>query len=153
MSAGGSVRAGDSWEGQRRRPPAHGVVGPPAVETLLSGSRLWRIHRSDTLGADYTNVAAGERSGGRFDVPEEAVGHLYAGDGLEAAVAETLLRRTPLADQGPRIVPFARVAGRTLSVLEVRRDLRLIALHGPAAAAIGQGLWLTKCDAADYPLT
>lgn len=125
----------------------------PAEESLKCGTRLWRIHRADIDPAAFTFSSPGAYSGGRFDPLDPEVGHLYAADTLQGAVAETILRDMPLIGAGERIVPFARVAGRTVSILELQRDLRLVALHGPHAAVIGQGLWLTKCDACDYPLT
>lgn len=97
--------------------------------------------------------SAGRYSGGRFDAAAPEVGRLYAGDSIHAVVAETLLRDTPLVDEGWRSIPFASVAGRALTVLRLLRDVELVSLHGAALAAVGQGLWLTKCDSADYPMT
>lgn len=142
-----------SWDAQRRLPLAEGLGEPPVVDVLSAGSRLHRIHRTGRDGAEFNAGVPGAFSGGRFDCTDGSYGVLYAADTPDSAVAETVLRDTPLVDRGARVVPFARVAGRALALLETRRDLRLASLHGAAAAAIGQGLWLTKSDATDYPLT
>lgn len=141
------------WDAQRRRPPARGLKAHPATERIAVDTKLWRIHRRDRSGDEFSSAIPGAYRGGRFDCEDAAYGVLYAADRFEGAVAETILRDTPLADAGSRVVPFARVRGRAVSALETTRELRLASLHGAGLAAIGQGLWLTKCDAVDYPLT
>lgn len=143
----------DAWADQRRLPPEGGIAGPPVIEELPAGTRLWRIHSIARSAEAFVCGPPSAHAGGRFDAVAATYGHLYAADSFEGAVAETFVRRLPLVDDGERLLPFARVAGRSVSVLEMCRELRVVILHGAAAAAVGQGLWLTKCEAADYPLT
>ena len=145
--------APDPWTRQRRLLPVRGLKAAPEVERLAKGSRLWRIHSSEWPGNKPNRTVPTARRGGRFDSPTGVPGCVYAADSLEGVVAEVLLRDVPLVDEGLRAVPWHHIAGRRVSVLTTTKMLNLIALHGPAAAAIGQGLWLTKCDSGDYELT
>lgn len=146
--------AGDPWVEQRRPPPEGGISGEPVLDRLAPGSRLWRIHATARSPLEFNTRAAGPFRGGRFDSPDGTPGVLYAADSLHGAVAEVLLREVPLVDEGARAVLKCQVLDRSVSVLEVTRELEVVALHGAAAAAsVGQGLWLTKSDSVDYPLT
>jgi len=145
--------ASDPWAEQRRPPPEAGIGGEPAIEILAKGSRIWRIHGSARGALEFDTRVPDRLRGGRFNSPSGEPGVFYAADTLEGAVAEVLLRDVPLADEGARAVPLRQILGRAVSVLEVTRELRVVALHGAGAAAVGQGLWLTKSDSADYPLT
>lgn len=130
----------DAWADQRRLPPEGGIAGPPVIEELPAGTRLWRIHSIARSAEAFVCGPPSAHAGGRFDAVAATYGHLYAADSFEGAVAETLVRRLPLVDDGERLLPFARVAGRSVSVLEMCRELRVVILHGAAAAAVGQGL-------------
>lgn len=141
------------WEDQRRPPPRGGIVGEPKLERLPAGSLLVRIHPLDRGACEFNHTVPALQAGGRFDTCDPSYGHLYAADGLAGAVAETIMRGIGLEDPGPRLVPFTRLRGRALSLLRTTRDVRLVSLHGPHAAAFGQGPWLTKCEEDDYPLT
>ncbi len=143
----------DPWAEQRRPPPAAGISGEPVRSHLAAGSRLWRIHAATTDACAFNRNAPAGLRGGRFDSPSGSPGVLYASDSYQGAIAEVLLRDVPLADEGVRAVLAFQVRGRLLSRLEVVRDIELVALHGATAASVGQGLWLTKSDSADYPLT
>lgn len=143
----------DPWAGMRRMPPRGGPRSHPAIERVAAGTRWWRVHRLTRDGDGFSAAVPGAYSGGRFDCTDGSYGVLYAADSFAGAVAETVLRDTPLVDAGERVIPRAAVAGRGVSVLETTRDLSLAVLHGPGLAKVGQGLWLTKCDAIDYPLT
>ena len=145
--------ARDPWAEQRRLPPAAGISGEPVHSCLAAGSRVWRIHAAGRDACEFNRAAPDGLRGGRFDSPSGAPGVLYASDTYQGAIAEVLLRAVPLADEGVRAVLARQVRGRLLSRLEVIRDIELVALHGAAAASVGQGLWLTKSDSADYPLT
>ncbi len=147
------ARGGDPWVDQRRLPPTDGIIGRPATEILSAGSRLWRIHSQARDAISFDVSVPDGFTGGRFNSPTGHPGVLYAADSLEGAVAEVVLRDVPLAGEGARAVPIRGVLGRSVSVLEVTRDLALVALHGANAGLVGQGLWLTKSDSADYPLT
>lgn len=145
--------AGDPWAGQRRMPPAAGITGEPVMRELAEGTRVWRIHLARHGADQFSTRVPSAYSGGRFDCADASYGHLYAAETFAGAVAEVLLRDTPLVDVGERVVPRAALSGRVVSVLEVARPLTLVSLAGADAAAVGQGLWLTKCGPADYALT
>ena len=80
---------------------------------------------------------------------------LYLGDSVQAAAAETLFRDLVYSDGLTGYhVPLAKLKGRHLSSIEVRRPLRLVRLTGPGAVAIGQpDSWITLCDGSLYPAT
>ena len=142
---------GDPFASQRRLPPAGGITTGPVLKTLEAGTLLWRIHRSGAAPDAFPSVVAG--LGGRFDTSASGVTQLYLGDSPHACIAETILRDAPLVDTGARQLPFSGVRGRSISRLVAQCDLVLVSLHGPDAAAIGQGAWLTESAPDDYPLT
>ena len=141
------------WEDQRKPPPDGGIAGEPKLEKLPCGTVLARIHRAVHGACEFNHELPTPPGGGRFDTCDIAYGHLYASNGLEGALAETIIRDVPLADPGPRDVSLTRLRGRALSFVRLTRDLRLVSLHGPHPSAFGQGLWLSKCEREDYPLT
>jgi RES domain len=71
-----------------------------------------RIHRFDDTA-------------GRFRVG-------YFGTTLEVCFAETFLRNPPV-----RILALDDIAGRSVATVEVRRDLRLVPVHGSSLARLG----------------
>ncbi|MDZ4170101.1 MAG: RES family NAD+ phosphorylase [Coriobacteriia bacterium] len=146
------MSAADQWADQRRTPPG-GITGEPTVRTLPAGERLWRIHLARYEAGEFSVRVPTPPSGGRFDCADGSYGFLYAAESFAGAVAEAVLRDTPLVDVGERVVARATLRGRMVSVLELTRSVRLVSLAGADAAAVGQGLWLTKCGPADYPLT
>jgi hypothetical protein len=56
----------------------------------------------------------------------------YFGTTLEVCFAETFLRNPPV-----RILALDDLAGRSIATVEVRRDLRLVPIHGPSLARLG----------------
>lgn len=96
--------------------------------------------------------AASPFKGGRFDHTSTGEGFLYAGETLEVAVAEILLRGLP-PQPAPRIIPARSVQGRSISELRTLADLNLVALRGKGLSQLGQDAWLTSCDEYDYTLT
>ncbi len=143
----------DPWSEQRRPPPDTGITGEPRLTRLTAGSRIWRIHAAERDACFFSRDTPSRMRGGRFDSPSGVPGVLYAADSYQGAIAEVLLRDVAHVDKGVRTVLLCQVRGRALSHLEVVRDLELVVLHGAAAAGVGQGLWLTKSDSVDYPLT
>ncbi len=142
----------DPFKSQRRPPPKR-ISSTPPTSTLSVGTRLWRIHSRSRPPAEFAATVPTAARGGRFDSPDGSYGVLYVSDSLEGAVAEVLLRDIPLVDYGARAIPVRAVQDKTLSVLETVRELEVVMLHGAGASAVGQGLWLTKSDSADYSLT
>jgi len=136
-----------------RRAPPDQCPGPLRFITIRRGTRLWRVHAAHRAATTMNSTPHPHASsGGRFDSLDGSCAYLYAGGSIQAAVAETLTRDLPL-DGTPRLLPRSALAHRRLSELQVNRALRLVALHGPGLAAVGQDTWLTKCEARDYPLT
>jgi hypothetical protein len=56
----------------------------------------------------------------------------YFGTTLEVCFAETFLRNPPV-----RILALDDLAGRSIATVKVRRDLRLVPIHGPSLARLG----------------
>jgi hypothetical protein len=56
----------------------------------------------------------------------------YFGTTLEVCFAETFLRNPPV-----RILALDDLAARSIATLEVRRDLRLVPIHGSSLARLG----------------
>ena len=133
---------------------------PPATVTadvgwVPAGTRLWRIHSGapDRHVLTLNPTRADPLIGGRFDSPDGAYGYSYFGGDVSACIAETFCRSLPLDDRTPRILRHRRLTGRVLSEVEVTADFPVALLHGRHLAAIGQDLWLTKCDPVDYVMT
>lgn len=94
--------------------------------------------------------------GGRFDAtPEDQYSYLYAASDDPTAISEALLRDVPFNDRGHRILPRAKITGRSIGWLRSTAPLQLVSLRsGEDLAAVGQdGWWLTTCPAAEYPDT
>lgn len=111
-------------------PPDEGVQFRVSVVTLPVGSRWWRVHRgSDPLRYSIAPTHGG-RIGNRFDPmapPFSSVEVLYAAQGREAAVCETVLRWQD-AVAGPQPIPRSMLRDRALSCIRLRRELKLIEL-------------------------
>lgn len=135
-------------------PPAEGLLRPAHRTVLAAGTVVWRVH-SSRRSAHALNPTAqpDEFAGGRFDSLDGSYAYLYLADSPEGAIAETICRDLPLEPSVPRIVPASAVSGRTLTSLIVTESLTTAALHGPHLAAVGQDLWLTKCEARHYVIT
>lgn len=135
-------------------PPAEGLLRPAHRTALAAGTVVWRVH-SSRRAAHALNPTAqpDELAGGRFDSLDGSYAYLYLADSPEGAIAETICRDLPLQPDTARIVPASAVSGRTLTSLIVTEPLTTAALHGPHLAAIGQDLWLTKCEASHYVTT
>lgn len=128
--------------------------GVAHVDTLRAHSTVWRVHHS-SRAAQAMNARAQPDAdgGGRFDSLDGAYTYLYVAASMEGAIAETLCRDLPLQRPGDRLLPAAILRSRLLTELTVTEDVPVVALHGPHLSAIGQDLWLTKCDVAQYVRT
>jgi RES domain len=123
----------------QRRPPE-----PPAdlagrklqIDVIPAGAALVRIHRR---GRDA--LFFGRTGGHRFDAPDGAFGVCYLATALEGAFAETCLRASDA-----RFVSRSFLAGRVWSRIPVKRDLRLVALHGSGLARVGATAAVTAGD-------
>jgi hypothetical protein len=79
----------------------------------------------------------------RFDDPDGRFRICYFGTTFEVCFAETFLRNPPV-----RILAFDDLAARSIATVQVRRELRLVPLHGPGLARLGVSAELAS--ASDY---
>jgi RES domain len=93
--------------------------------------------------------------GGRFDsTHDDTYGYLYAGDTPAGAVAETLLRDSPITATGAITLSHTQVVGRRLTRIMLTQDLAVVDLRGLVdLRAASQDTWLTMADPSDYPQT
>lgn len=102
----------------------------PIVE-LRPGAILYRVHAVDR-GCLWFGPAPGTPPVNRFDDPLGAFRICYLGTSAEACFAETFLRNPPV-----RILALSDLSRRSLTPVEVVRDLRLVTLHGAGLARLG----------------
>ena len=90
-----------------------------------------RIHAqaSDAL---WFGPDTGRRPVHRFDDPAGQFRVCYFGTALEVCFAETFLRNPPV-----RILALDDLDGRSVATVELRRDLRLVPIHGSSLARLG----------------
>jgi hypothetical protein len=98
---------------------------------VQAGTRWFRVHAS-TSNTLWFGPAAGSPPIHRFDDPAGRFGVCYFGASIEVAFAETFLRNPPV-----RILDLADLATRSISTIELRRELRLLTLDGPGLARLG----------------
>jgi len=90
-----------------------------------------RIHAQATH-ALWFGPARGRQPIHRFDDPAGQFRVCYLGTTLAVCFAETFLRNPPV-----RILALDDLAGRSIATAEVRRDLRLVSIHGSRLARWG----------------
>ena len=100
----------------------------------------------NTRGALWFGPGSGRQQIHRFDDPAGRFGVCYLGTTLEVCFAETFLRDPPV-----RIVALNDLATRSVATVEVRRDLRLVALHGSRLARLG--VTAEVASGSDYALS
>ena len=98
---------------------------------VKAGTRWMRIH-AHGRNALWFGPGSGRQPIHRFDDPEGRFGISYFGTTLEVCFAETFLRNPPV-----RILALDDLAVRSIATVEVRRDLRLVPIHGPSLARLG----------------
>jgi hypothetical protein len=90
-----------------------------------------RIH-AQARSALWFGPARGRQPIHRFDDPAGRFRVCYFGTTLEVCFAETFLRNPPV-----RILALDDLAARSIATVEVRRDLRLVPIHGSSLARLG----------------
>jgi hypothetical protein len=90
-----------------------------------------RIH-AQAGNALWFGPARGRQPIHRFDDPSGRFRVCYFGTTVEVCFAETFLRNPPV-----RILALDDLAGRSIATVEVRRDLRLVPIHGSSLARLG----------------
>ncbi|MFI7599074.1 RES family NAD+ phosphorylase [Actinoplanes sp. NPDC049681] len=134
-------------------PPPASPPGDPVIDILHEGTRLFRVHQ-DRYAADAFNPKKQPSilDGGRFDSLDGSYAYTYLGDTAAAAIAETICRDVPI-NGSPRLVPRSRISGRSLTAVDITRDVSVLVLHGAALNQVGAPLDLTKCEADQYVMT
>ena len=90
-----------------------------------------RIH-SRTRNALWFGPARGRQPIHRFDDPTGRFRVGYFGTTIEVCFAETFLRNPPV-----RILALRDLTDRSIATVELRRDLRLVPIHGSNLARLG----------------
>lgn len=101
------------------------------IERVRAGTRWMRIHLRGKEPL-WFGPATGSPPVNRFDDPNGEFGVCYLGTMIEACFAETFLRNPPV-----RVLTMSDLASRCIATLEVRREVRLVSLHGAGLARIG----------------
>lgn len=132
-----------------RRPPS---PFRPATATLPAGQLLYRVLSTARKPTDFNPGVGAPTRFGFFGEPDQApVPILYAADGEDAAIAETLLHDIPV-DGGT--LPYDKYAGTVLVRLKLTRELRVAVLHGLGLRRLKvRADDLTSSPASSYPTT
>jgi hypothetical protein len=101
------------------------------ISKVRIGTRWFRVH-ARSRNALWFGPAAGDPPVHRFDDPAGRFRVCYLGTTVEVSFAETFLRNPPV-----RILGLDDLAARSMATVEVRRELRLVPLHGPGLARLG----------------
>lgn len=110
--------------------PENGVMDRRLPVIVMPQPTAWhRVHRTVH---DPVNFGPRNPPSSRYDDPECVFGTLYAGETLEAAFVETMLRNPRL-----RIVSLAEVMARRHASIQASRDLRLVDFCGAGLSAVG----------------
>lgn len=133
------------------RPPRN-----PVVETLSSGSALFRVH-SRRFDASSFNPTLSHRyfGGGRFDATsDDEYSYMYLGSSVSVALAETLLRDLPLEESDVRRLPRAAYKERRLSAVSIEEDIQILQLRSSQElGSVAQDTWLTQAVPLHYAQT
>src|ERR1039458_10176357 len=130
----GRWRSPRRLENRRRRvrmTPKPALPKRLPLRRMRVGSRWMRIH-APARKALWFGPGSSRQPIHRFDDPAGRFRVCYLGTTLEVCFAETFLRNPPV-----RILALEDLAGRSLATVEVRRDLRLVPIHGPSLARLG----------------
>ena len=98
-----------------------------ATVTINRRRLLYRIHRTEHEPLFYGRTGAN-----RFDAPDKDYGVCYLGLSINAAFAETFLRRP-----GAVLIDWPDLAARSVTVFRVTETLRPARLYGPGLSKMG----------------
>ncbi len=101
------------------------------LSRVRAGTHWLRIH-AQARSPLWFGPAHGRPAIHRFDDSSGRVRVCYFGTTLEVCFAETFLRNPPV-----RILALDDLAERSIATVELRRDLRLVPIHGPSLARLG----------------
>ena len=119
-------------------PPADLNRRRPRLRTFPTGTRLHRFHTREREGRALDPIYYDSALSGRLNAPDGSYGVLYVAVSASGAFAETFLR-TP----GRTLLDPNLLAAKAYAELTLTRDLVVLELHGPGAAAIGATAELT----------
>ena len=101
------------------------------LSRVRAGSRWMRIH-ARARNAQWFGPGSGHPPIHRFDDPNGRFRVCYLGTTIDVCFAQTFLRNPPV-----RILSLEDLAGRSIATVEVRRELRLVPVHGSRLARLG----------------
>ena len=116
----------------------------PVRHVIPAGRELWRVHNTKYRPDEFNPNLADPfefKEGSRFDGTLLDPYHcLYLADTPTTALAESVLRSRPFEPSASmRLIPYATVWRRSLSVLRTRCELNLVSLiEAPDLAAVCQ---------------
>ncbi|WP_406472484.1 RES family NAD+ phosphorylase [Streptomyces sp. NBC_01615] len=116
----------------------------PNRHVIPAGTELWRVHSAKYVPNEFNPKLADPfefKDGSRFDGTLLDPYHcLYLADTATTALAESVLRSRPFEPSaGMRLIPYAAVWRRSLSVLRTTCELNLVSLiEAPDLAAVCQ---------------
>ncbi|MET9296634.1 RES family NAD+ phosphorylase [Streptomyces sp. NPDC003077] len=129
----------------------------PNIYELPAGTTWWRVHNKTRSPEQFNPVSVDAHFGGnRFDgTSYDPYPYLYLASDPTTALAETLLRSLDFdTESGMRLVPYAAVARKSLSMVRARCDQQLISLVSEEdLAAVCQDSWLLETDGDGYAKT
>ncbi|TDB82201.1 RES domain-containing protein [Actinomadura sp. KC216] len=137
--------------------PPDDCAGVPRAITHPAGTLLWRVHESARPAGQFNPTVQDRHfGGGRFDATKDDVyPYLYVASSRTTALAETLLRGLPFTNGRPRTLQRAKIKDKRLSALELRTDIRLLALTRTVdlARICQDDDWLIRAQESDYGKT
>jgi RES domain len=101
------------------------------MRRVRAGTPWMRIH-AQGRNALWFDPRCGRVPIHRFDDPAGQFRVCYLGTNVEVCFAETFLRNPPV-----RILALDDLSARNIATVEVRRDLRLVPLHGSSLVRLG----------------
>ncbi|MCL7375941.1 RES family NAD+ phosphorylase [Streptomyces sp. 35G-GA-8] len=129
----------------------------PHRRLLPAGTELWRVHSAKRSAEQFNTVSVDAHFGGnRFDgTPYDPYPYLYVADSPTTALAETLLRSMEFDKESRmRLIPYAAVRAKSLSVVRTRCEVNLVSLVTETdLAAVCQDSWLLEDEGERYAKT
>jgi hypothetical protein len=130
--------------------PTNRYNGKPAsLETILAGTRLYRIYPADAAyDASSFNPnprPLGHRRQGRFEPTDRKLGgYLYVSPTVAGAVAEGILRNVDIPTSG--IVRRSWLTNKKIAFLDLLEDVEVASVYGPHATRLNLDSSLLCCD-------
>lgn len=133
-------------------PRHHSYRSCPGEGRSLAGPLGESLGNGVQCDAPSPSSSGGPVPGGRFDSADGSYSYIYLARSAGGALAESFARHLDYTRAGPRPLPLAKVAGKKISSVVVKRDLRVVVAYGAGAEQLGQDMWLTTCDEDNYSL-